>query len=647
MALTISPRGLGVAVGLLLMAAGVAVLAGSWGHGNPGPPKVFISHPEGPTVPGQLIVRFRDDASPREREAALEAAGATVVRQHLAPGYVSVAVPPGREEEAGRLLAQQPAVQSAEEDVIWTPYFIPNDEYFQQAQWNLQLVQAPEAWDVNRGAGVIVAVVDTGIAYEDCSAEVCGAEYRRAPDLAGTTFLAPYDFYANDPHANDDSGHGTHVAGTIAETTNNFIGVAGLAFEAKIMPLKVCGPLESQGYGCPSSNIADAVVYAVNVGARVINLSLGGPGQVTDLQRQAFKYAKDANVVVVAAAGNGGSDGVGDPFLDYPAAIASVIAVGATKTTGERSRYSNYGLGEEGELLDLVAPGGDYAEASGILQNTYRFACPAGGATDFTQFDYCYQIGTSMAAAHVSAAAAMIRSVFPKASAVDVRIILKCSARDVGAPGFDYETGAGLLQVFEALRDDDQDGTQNCVDPVFNTPMPTPSPTPTPTPTPTPSPPPNECLAPSPTPSPSPAPTPTPTETPPAEPTLEPTATPLETPGPSGTPPPTDAPAPTDTPSPGATETSAPLASVETLAAQSAASLVACGDVDCDGDVDAVDALHILRWVAGLPVSAGCMGKGYVDCDGDLDAVDALMVLRYIAGLPVPLPTGCPGLGYP
>ncbi len=637
---TVSGRRLLLCLAAAAAAILIAGLAASRDRGERDTPSVFVAHPEADTVPGELIVRFRTDAPESERAAALAAAGVTVKQELSLPGgYVTVSVAPGREEEAGRLLLAHGAVQSAEEEVIRQPYFVPNDEYYQQAQWNLRLIQMEQAWDVSRGAGATVAVLDTGVAYEDYTDPATNTHYGAAPDLAGTQFVGATDTHDGDSHANDDSGHGTHVTGTIAQTTNNSIGVAGVAFEAKIMPVKVCGPLQYPPYyGCLGSDIAEGVYYAVNNGAAVINLSLGGPGQVTPAERLAFEYARDASVVVVAAAGNGGKDGVGDSYLDYPAAVESVIAVGATGKMGVRAGYSNFGLGEGGKIVDLVAPGGDFDEQSGILQNTYEFTCPNSGPKDYTKFWYCYDIGTSMAAAHVSGAAAIIRSAYPQLSASQVRTMLRCSALDVGPiPGDDLEHGDGLLQVYTALRDDDHDGTpdrlQSCSAPV--TPSPTPSPTPAP-----------ECAVPLPTPTPTPVPTdtpsPSPTEAPTAEPTPSPTDTPVvtDTPAPTNTPPP-----PTDTPP--AAPPAAPAGAsgpTDTPTLSPAPAEIACGDVDCDFDVDSVDVLHILRFVAVIG-NAACMGRANVDCDGDLDSVDALMVLRHVAGLPVMQAPGCPPIG--
>src|SRR5690606_34353070 len=155
----------------------------------------------------------------------------------------------------------------------------PNDPFYAPYQWNLydrgQLsngvasrfgIQAASAWNTTAGAGIVVAVVDTGVAYENYG------PYAQAPDLAGRTFVSPYDFVNNDAHPNDDNGHGTHVAGTVGQATNNGIGVAGIAYDCAIMPVKVLNASGSGSY----SQIANGVNHAANQGADVVNLSLGG-----------------------------------------------------------------------------------------------------------------------------------------------------------------------------------------------------------------------------------------------------------------------------------------------------------------------------------------------------------------------------------
>ncbi len=626
---------------LTLLTAALLVALTSCGGGARGPGE-FITH-NAEVAPGELTVRFREGVAEGERTAVLAALGASIDRELLIGDYFQVSVRAGREEEIGRALARSGVAQSVEQEPIWRPYthldpLVPNDAQFGE-QWNMQLIRVEEAWDISRGAGVVVAVVDTGVAFENNDI------YGQAPDLAGTGFVPGRDFFGQDDHANDDNGHGTHIAGTIAETTNNGIGVVGVAPGASIMPIKVCGadPAHSNLTICKPSAIADGVVWAVNNGADVINISLGGT-DISQPELDALQYAREAGVVVIAAAGNGGADGVGDGFLEFPAAVPSVISVGATGITGLRSGYSNYGAG-----LDLVAPGGAIrlgpggqpVENSYIIQDTYPEFCLKTPPTSFTAFAACGARGTSMAAAHVSGAAALLLSYYEarghRLTANQVRDALDCSAKDVGLPGYDLQHGHGLLQAYGLLQDSDGDGAVDCLDidppPPPNT-CPGPSPTPSPAPTATATSAPTEVATPTDTP------TPTPTETPML--TETPTPVPTETASPAAADTASPSPAPADTGTPAPTEGLAPAG---TGLPDATPFVAACGDVDCDGDLDAVDALFVLRFVARLG-EAVCIGNGYAHCDATISSVDALTILRKVARLPLFQPPGCPPPGY-
>lgn len=304
--------------------------------------------------------------------------------------------------------------------------FVPNDPYYGY-QWHLDQIQMPAAWMRNRGAGAVVAVIDTGLAYRD------EAGWNRAPDLADTTIVAGYDFVHNDPEPDDEHGHGTHVAGTIAQSTNNGLGVAGVAPLAAIMPLKVLDANGSGGWGA----IAAAIRYAADNGADVINMSLGGGMSSRSVQR-AIDHAHEQGVLIVAAAGNSARGRV-----EYPARHDHVVAVGAVRYDRELSFYSNYGTG-----LDLVAPGGDLrvdqnedGMPDGVLQNTL-----VGG--DPNRFDYLAWQGTSMASPHVAGVAALIYSAGVR-DPDTVEQMLAQSATDLGDA---HRFGSGLLAADHALR---------------------------------------------------------------------------------------------------------------------------------------------------------------------------------------------------
>lgn len=296
----------------------------------------------------------------------------------------------------------------------------PNDPRYGE-QWNFRMVKAEEAWESTKGEGAVVAVIDTGVAYADTK------KGRRARDFGDTQFVPGYDFVNKDAYPNDDQGHGTHVAGTIAESTDNNEGVAGLAFKCKIMPLKV---LSASGSGS-SRDIAEAIRWAADHGANVINMSLGSPFP-DDLMGSACAYAKKKGVAIVCAAGNSGREGVG-----YPAAYKDCIAVSSVGPDGKLSFYSTWG-----KQIAIASPGGDKqkgGDEGGILQNTMM--PDENGAM---QDDYFSFQGTSMASPHVAAVAALIVSQGVK-DPDEIKSILQKSAQRTDGPKTQY--GAGILNA--------------------------------------------------------------------------------------------------------------------------------------------------------------------------------------------------------
>lgn len=287
----------------------------------------------------------------------------------------------------------------------------PNDPYYSK-QWNLHKIGIEGAWSQTKGSGITVAVIDTGIS--------------KVPDLQKTKFVKGYDFVNDREEATDDNGHGTHVAGTIAQTTNNKYGVAGVAYEASLMPLKV---LSAYGGGTVA-DIAEAIKFAADKGADVINMSLGGGGE-SQLMKQAIDYAHNKGVVIIAAAGNENENGA-----SYPARYPHVIGVSAFAADGEKAPYSNFGAG-----VDISAPGG--SDAGKILQETIDLDNNAPGVLLGLQ-------GTSMAAPHVAGVAALIKA----AGVQDPDEILKAlkqSARVIQDDGLNYY-GAGELNAEAAVK---------------------------------------------------------------------------------------------------------------------------------------------------------------------------------------------------
>ncbi len=292
----------------------------------------------------------------------------------------------------------------------------PNDPLYAN-QYALQHLNAPAAWQVTQGnPDIVVAVVDTGVDANH-------------PDLKGK-LVQGYDFVDDDTTPEDTLGHGTFVASLIAASGNDKNGIIGLAPGVKIMPLKVLG---RNGAG-DSLKIALAIRYAADNGAKVINLSLGGPNASRAI-RQATDYAIGRGVVVVAAAGNEAQQG--NP-VEYPASFPDVISVGATGPTDRIASFSNHNTG-----VNVSAPG---VNILGARSEQNRMCRPYNGSA------YCVSSGTSFAAPYVSATAALMLSVNPKLTPQQVDSILEKTATDLGSKGADEYYGAGLVNTAQAVN---------------------------------------------------------------------------------------------------------------------------------------------------------------------------------------------------
>ena len=410
-------------------------------------------------LPGEVVVRY-DAGAGRSAEHRIESAVGTRIARRLPDGSTRLEL---RDKEAvgaavATLRRDAHIAFAVPNYVARASAFYPNDPGL-NLQWNFTGpfgIDMPEAWalasarNAPGGRGAIVAVLDTGVAYRDLGPS------RRAPDLH--SFVRGYDFVDDDPYPLDANGHGTHVAGTIAEATNNGIGASGIAYAARIMPVRT---LDASGDG-DSVTISRGIRYAVDHHADVINMSLEfapyvGANDVPNVLA-ALRYARGHGVVVTTVAGNEANPSA----LPFPARSGLVIAVAATTADGCQARYSN-----AGPQVDVAAPGGGpdaapadddwdrahcHPEAAGrsIYQETLsartgrtRFALPSG------------YYGTSMAAPHVAGLAALIiasQRLGPHPAPAAVQQLIEQTARDIGPAGYDIRYGHGLIDAAAALR---------------------------------------------------------------------------------------------------------------------------------------------------------------------------------------------------
>jgi serine protease len=443
----------------LAVAALLAALAAPEAHGA-----------SAPYVPGQVIVRYRPHTPAVARSATQRELHTHVVDTTGGSARV-LRVPRGSTvAETIRALLRRPDVLSATPNYIArvaSRGFDPDDRGlggtrgWRRLQWNFIGhfgVGAPTAWSRVRTAGhpgargVRIAVIDTGVAYRNWH------NFRRSPDFRGTRFASPYDFIRGNRYPLDRNGHGTHVTGTIAEQTNNGVGVTGLAYGATIIPVRV---LDAHGGG-PVGTVARGIRYAVRAHAKIINISLDLPGlgrdDIPDVIA-ALHYARDNGVLVVAASGNGQNH---PEAISYPARDPSTLSVGATTSHGCQAYYSN-----GGSTLDLVAPGGGedanapsdrHCQAYRPGRFIYQMTLPVDPCDSLPRsirrfvIQSCW-IGTSMAAPHVTGVAALVIAsgvLGPHPSPAAISDRLERTARDLGRRGHDWRYGAGLVDATRA-----------------------------------------------------------------------------------------------------------------------------------------------------------------------------------------------------
>lgn len=397
------------------MAAGIITLLvfASEGRGQASQSTVDESPGRPPHVAGELIVSFAPDVAGKEKDAALDAVRARTEKKIPELETRLVSFPEiknqGARENRERALEKQkqalekrPFVESVDYNYLRRTSLTPNDPYFRSApQYGLTKPGFPKAWDRVRGKSIRVAVIDTGIQSGH-------------PEFRGR-LAVQRDFVADDAIAEDPDGHGTHVAGTIGAGTGNGAGVASGAFASSLVIGKFIG---ANGSGTVANEI-DAIVWAVNNGSHVINMSFGAPGYV-QAEQDAVTYAANRGVVSVAAAGNANSS-----VPEYPAAYPNVMAVAATDSSDRRASFSNFG-----SYVDVAAPGVD-------IMSTV----PGG---------YARYSGTSMSTPHVSALAALLRNQGKNRATIISSI--QGTAVDLGAAGRDPYYGAGRIDAARAVN---------------------------------------------------------------------------------------------------------------------------------------------------------------------------------------------------
>jgi len=434
---------------------------------------------------GSLIVKFRTGTSADARRIMLTQVDGATTRALPYADFDIVSIDASADPEAvARELEVQPDVEYAQARYLVHPNFVPNDPLYAR-QWNYPAIDMERAWDINPGAtsSITVAVLDTGAAFRSGlfrfnsrfpfslvdngplfpALGIVDIPFAAAPDLAGTDrFVSPRDFIWDDTTPLDLDGHGTHVSGVIGQLTNNGVGAAGMAFNVRIMPVKVIASFWDFVFGSPFVGTDDVVArgirYAVDNGAKVLNMSIGRDGPPAPTIREALVYAVSRGAFVSIAAGNDFL--VGNPIerpADSAPQIEGVVAVGAIGRDRLRSFYSSTGA-----YVELAAPGGNSRQGGAdgmILQQTYdldlvetflrgpsQYRAPR-----FDSFAYEFFQGTSTAAPHVAGFAALLMQQGITSPAA-IEAAMKRFATDLGPAGRDNEYGDGLINPRAALR---------------------------------------------------------------------------------------------------------------------------------------------------------------------------------------------------
>ncbi len=378
-----------------------------------------------------VLVKFKDQKAGVEYLATMPQDVAKV-RKHINAINVWLLKSDGISDQAllEQLMADDAVLWAELNGLMHITALEPDDPYYPGYQENLRVIEMPDAWGISTGTGNVIAIIDTGIdmTHLDLKDKI----WQNSDEIPGNGIdddqngyiddVRGWDFVNNDNSPQDDHWHGSHVAGIAAANTDNSIGIAGISWGTKLMPLKACNITGN----CYFSDAASAVIYAVNNGAKVLNMSFGGPENNSTLE-DALYYGFEHGVIMVASTGNYLTD------VFFPASSVYTIAVSATDNVDEI--WNDGALGSNfGEEVDIAAPG--VSIVSTIPDDRY---------------EYGYATGTSMATPHISGVASLIWSVNPLLTADQVKQVLLTTAVDISDPGFDIYTGYGRVDAYAAL----------------------------------------------------------------------------------------------------------------------------------------------------------------------------------------------------